>query len=345
MSETYNPITGPHRNPPPKAPGAVVVVASQRGVELLARDRPPGAASRMPAAPAPLTHPSAEHLIDAGASALKGIWRSLAAGRREYFVVDVARHRMSDQFTIPTKEGSVHFIVALRCDVRISDPLGAVAEGVTDVRAYLATALEKRLARVARRYSAIDLATAQRDLQATMDTEIAGGIDPIVRIETVHLDVGLDVAARKLHREASEAGLHREAIRARGKVNEEARAVEMAATGTPQHLIAQWLHTKDDAYRVALQLMVDGHRHDAARQVEILKMMMDAKVIEDIDFHRRYPDLIDRVLRSAVPGVPGATPLPSPADADATRATVAAIPAPGKPLDPPVQVRFSTKRS
>lgn len=308
MATTYNPIKGPFESIPAKALGSVVIVGTAEGFGLHGRvpSKRPATPALLPRASPVSETPIGERVLAAGKSLFKGAQgtsfgrRFLGGMAREYYQVDVARRTVSDEFPLATREGAVQFVVNVTLEVRIDDPAAAVAEGVTDVRARLGTALRQRLARVARKHSSIELAAAQASLQASLEAE-ASKLDDIVRVDLAHVSVRVDAKAAEMVREVSEEDLRRVVISSRGAISEQARREQMAATRSPADLVAQWLHSKDDRYKLLLEEMIGQRRHDQTQQIEILKMMMENKIIEDIDVHRRFPDLVDRVLRTALP--------------------------------------------
>jgi hypothetical protein len=346
MKQTYNPVEGPFEVPPPASPGRAVVIGTNAGFSL----RETGTRRRLSAPDAAGSRteppPAKDPFATIGKSAMRGSAKLFAAAQqssfgrkylgghaRAFFLVDVSRRTIADEFALPTREGTLYFKAEVTCDVKIIDPVRAVADGITDVCRHLATELRLRLARVAAGHSARELAEAQNRMQALFDRPVMAlnPIDPAILLERALVATQLDTEAQKWLREKEVSGLRRGAVEAAGDVEATGRRLAMEASESFDSLLAQWLATGDDRFRVAMEHRISVLHAGDERRRSWAELLVGKGVIEAHDLHARYPDLVDRVLGHVIPGAP----------ASATPPAKPALPAPEAPATKPrVEIRL-----
>ena len=323
MRTTYNPVQGPFPTRPARPPGTTIVVGTPDGFSLLQASASPRlpapasvAASVVDAGPKQLS----DHVTVFGKEALKGYKKMfsdaqtttfgrkwLGGKTQDFYLVDISRRPVSDIIIVPSKVSTLKFELDVQADVEVIDPLRAVEKGVTDVWVYFATVLQRWLGSIAADYLPTQLSNLTAKINSAVDVEVAKHDafgTSIISVQRVSVTAGLDKVAQAYVREAEEADIKKEALDRRGEVEVRARKLQHAASQSTDELMAQWLQTKEPIYKEAMEMKIATLNQKDAQRVELMKLMLDKKMIADHDVHEKYPDLVERLFHQALPPAP-----------------------------------------
>jgi hypothetical protein len=285
MNSQINPIEGAYDKMPASKPGTIIVAVGSKGaIEI--RD--------------------GSHLT----------WgERVFGGYKTFYLVDVSLKSITEEYRVGSSYPTLYFKVFVTLDVRVVDARGILRRGVTDLTRLLATPIRRVLSEVGARHSMTDIAIARQEMQTAIDIL---KLDPALTMSGAAVDVQADEGSLVLLRQVHEADLKKAAIGAQSSVDELARSKIRPVLETPDEILAQLLVTKDEAFRMALQMKMEHAANEQERRMVIMKALIDSKIIEPHDFHDRFPDFINEVFR-AIPArgspskplsIPDATPPP-----------------------------------
>ncbi len=331
-------IDGPHFSVPQRAPGAVIVISSPKGTSEYGQQpgwrRETGLIGALTGA-----GNAAKGLFNSGlpwkdrilailyavarivwsvlifilnlvGALVKAIQRTewgsrLFQSSESYYLVDVSRHGLECAFEIPSKDDSLYFKVSVRFDAQIKNPAKAVDQGISDLSAYVRTGLERLLAGVGNRYSVQQSLAARDAMQAALD---AWKGDDVVRVLSSAIDVRQDETERPLVRAVAVQNLEKSAIEATASVDEAARGHQKKILASPEDLLAQWLRTKDPAYREALTAKLSALQTENDRKLAIFDLLSQKGFLKDFDIHESDPNFISNLIKALSQGVTSQLP-------------------------------------
>ena len=265
MTETVDPIEGPFDRLPGRKPGTVIVAMGSKGAIAL-RD---------------------------GQRLTWG--ERMFGGYNVFYLVDISPRIIRDTYRVPSSQQAFAFDTVVSWSVTVSDPGRVIEQGIRDLRTLLDTMGHNAVATTARAFTVQDCGKAEAAVRATL---MNLKIDPAVRIVDIAVEMRPEVEALKLLRTAQEEGLRVAAITAQGNVEAAAREGAKKALSTPEDLLAHVLVTKDEGYKAALQHRLDQAANEYLRRFEILKALIENRIVEPQDFHKRFPDFLNDVFRA-----------------------------------------------
>lgn len=265
MSDAFNPIEGPFDKLPTRKPGTVVVAVGPKGAVSLQ---------------------DGERLT----------WgERVFGGYKAFYLVDISRRTIRDSYHVPSSQQAFAFDTVVSWDIAVSDPRGVIERGIRDLRVLLDTAGRNAVASAARGFAVQDSGFAEAAVRSAL---LSLSVDPALKISGVAVEMRPDAEALKLLRTAQEEQMRVAAIYAQSKVEAAARAGAKEVLSSPEELLAQILVTKDEAYRAELQRRLEQAANEHHRRFEILKALIESKIIEPHDFHERFPDFLNEVFKS-----------------------------------------------
>jgi hypothetical protein len=258
-------IEGPFKSAPDRKPGSVIVAVGAKGAIILQEG---------------------ERLTWG-----ERIW----GGYNSFFLVDKSVKTVVIRFTVPSRQPTLMFEADINMDLQIIDARGAFERNLNDFSTVVTTAARGAVVKAAKQFTVRQLPEAEDAVHTAL---IGLPIDPAIRISNVSVVIHPDAEAMKPLRTADEEEIRSNALRAQENVDAIGRSAAKGILSSPDELLAQLLITKDDAYRAALQLRLDQASTEQQRRFEIMKALIDSKIIEPHDFHNRFPGFVDDVFRS-----------------------------------------------
>lgn len=291
--EAINPILGRHSKQPITSTGTLIVGISRKGPINI---QPPAELS---------------------------LWERMTLSFSEYIEINPREHNVQFSFATPSKSRSLDFHVTMRFTLAIVDGAALISANVLDLRDAVMQDLQRMAADLADEHDIKESAQARRDIQTSLD---GFKPPPYLRLKAGRVDVQVDPAAAELIREVDLAPLHQESHTARAGTHEHMRK----DLQDPAFLRSEYLRTKDDTYMQTMRDQLHQKSTDEAKQIDIVKFLIEQGVIEPMDVHKHAPNLGPAALaalagRHVLPG--GEQPRIAPADP--------AAPTPALPAQPP----------
>lgn len=275
MSDAFNPIKGPFDTLPEREPGTVVVAVGSKGAVSLQ---------------------DGERLT----------WgERVFGGYKAFYLVDISTRTIRETYHVPSSQQAFSFNTMVSWDVAVSDPRRVIEKGIRDLGALLDTLGRNAVVRAARGFTVQDIGQAE---SAVWSALMSLAVDPAVKIVGVAVEMRPDDEALKLLRTVQEEQMRVDAIHAKGKVEAAARAGAKDVLSSPEELLAQILVTKDEGYKAELQRRLEQASSEHHRRFEILKALIENKIIEPLDFHKRFPDFLNDVFKAMPASVTDLSP-------------------------------------
>jgi hypothetical protein len=279
MANMVNPIEGAFDELPAKRPGTVIVAVGSKGAVCL---------------------------TDGGRLTLGERW---FGGYKQFYLVDTSQRELTLTYSVASRRPTLKFDMTVVLVVRVIDPRGAVERGITNLEALFNTSILRAAAAVASKYDVQDSINAKMAVEGRLGVL---PIDPAIEIVNVFVDLKPDKDAEQMIRSAEEEDIKRESIAAQGRIDGAGRDIAKDILSSPDDILAQLLTTKDDHYRAALNLRLEQAATEQQRRFEIMKALIDNKIIEPHDIHQRFPGFLDDVFQAMSPKLPKGSPGPLP---------------------------------
>lgn len=276
-STAASPISGPYELVPDWRPGAVVVAVGSKRIVT----------------------------IKDGGRLTMG--EKLFGGYKHFYLVDRSPIELNIRCAVSSNKPNIKFEVASTLIVNVVDARGAVERGLTNLETLLTTPAKRAAASVALDYDVRRSSAAQ---QAIQDRLAKLPHDPAIKITDVYVDVSPDADAVREIRFIEEESIRKEYLQSRTTFEADGRSIAKDILSSPNELLAQFLVTKDEHYRDALKLRIDSARNEQVKRFEILRALIDNKLIEAHDLHQYFPNFIEDVLRTIAPQVPASSAQP-----------------------------------
>lgn len=275
MTDVFNPIKGPLDKLPAREPGTVVVAIGPKGTVSL-RD--------------------GERLT----------WGERVLGSyKAFYLVDISTQTIKETYNVPSSQQAFSFNIMVSWDIAVADPRLVIEKGINNLRALLDTPSRNAIATAARSLSVQAIGQAESTVQSVL---MGLAIDPAVKIVSVAVEMRPDEEALKLLRTVQEQQMRVEAIQAKGNVEAAARQGAKTVLASPEELLAHTLVTKDEGYKAELQRRLAQAASEHDRRIEILKALIEHKIIEPLDFHERFPDFLNDIFKSVPPSMTDLSP-------------------------------------
>lgn len=270
MSAAFNLIAGPFDAVPTRQPGTVAVAVGARGSITLAE----------------------------GSTLTWG--ERVFGGYRTFYLVDLRPKTIVQKIVAPSNLPAIGFVAELTYDIKVVDPRRTIERGITDLQALMATPVRSAVTDTTRKYRVDRVADA---LEAVRRAVFAARVDPAVQVVHVAVDLQPDEQAREMLRKTHEVDLRTNAIKAENAVTKLAVGPKLEVIRSPESMLAHYLATSDPKLREALEMTFNQAAGEEQRRVEIMKALIENKLIGPKEFQDRFPDFVRNLTR----------PLPGPA--------------------------------
>lgn len=222
----------------------------------------------------------------------------LFGGYSAFYYVDISSNVYSDTFKCSSLEGAIEFEIDVRIDYQVTNPARVVTAGITEPGRIFASALRSKVSAVAAGFSIQQTVDAKRVIDAAIS---AMKVDPAITIIAASSTVRADAAAAVHLRKIAEEKLRQASLGVDHSLNKLNRDQILAILESPDKILAHRLATNDPAFQEALTFKLNEMRGNWKQQVELLEMLVNAKVIEPHDLHDKYGPLVNAAL-SALAG-------------------------------------------
>jgi hypothetical protein len=273
LSTVIDPIAKEDDKALSSEPGRVVVAKGKRGYRTFLDDKGPTFGERM------------------------------FGGFRRYYLVDVSEKEVSDTFEAASNKGALPFKLFVEYRIAINKTAAdrVVQDAIRDLSKVFRDPLHRHLSGVARQCDVHDLNAARIKLESAL--EDFESRDERFKFIPGLIEVALDEeTARKVRTIDSEA-LDRARGSAAARVTDEEIERQRLLLRSGDSLLAAYQATGDQKYRDALEFIVAKSDRSRAERRELLKQLIDAQLVEEMDFPSEVvQDLVGSVVSDLSPG-------------------------------------------
>ena len=222
------------------------------------------------------------------------IGATLLGPPERYFLVDIGSKSGEFSFDADSGSAGIPFRITLTFSVRVIDAARVVELGVSDLVAYHMNTVSALIRSRAIDFRAEEFEAARSAFMALIRS---GFRDEAVDVSGMSLRMTADERSQQFLRTASEEHLRTRAIGVEQRIGTAQRESVSEALSTPEKILAAWLATKDDRYRVIYEGRIAAAARNQDERMQLLRLALENKLIEPHDLHERFPDLAQTLLQ------------------------------------------------